>query len=322
MRGVFLDVGSLYPADLDLADLRAALPAWDWFDNTPPEQMAARIADAEVVVSNKAVLTASVMATARRLRLVCVAATGTNNVDVAAATQHGIAVCNVPDYATPSVVQHTFALLLALREHLLQYSAAVARGEWQRSAFFSWLGYPFEELRGHVLGVVGYGATGQGVAQVGHAFGMDVRVAALPGRAYGATPVRVSFAQFLQQADVLSLHCPLTPSTRHLIDAGALAQMKRSALLINTARGGLIDEAALITALREGRIAGAALDVVNEEPPSSPHCLLDAGLPNLIVTPHIAWGSRASRQRLVNELALNIRSFLQGVERNRVNQKQ
>lgn len=319
MRGVFLDVGSLYPADLDLAELREALPGWDWFDSTRPEQIAARIADADVVVSNKAVLSAPVMASARRLRLVCVAATGTNNVDVAAATQRGIAVCNVPGYATPSVVQHTFALLLALREHLPRYAAAVARGEWQRSAFFSWLGYPFEELRDHVLGVVGYGATGQGVAQVARALGMEVQVAALPGRAHADTPVRVPFVQLLEQADALSLHCPLTPSTRHLIDGAALAQMKPSALLINTARGGLVDEVALLTALREGRIAGAALDVVNEEPPSSPHRLLDAGLPNLIVTPHIAWGSRAARQRLVNELVLNIRSFSQGVERNRVN---
>lgn len=318
MQGVFLDRGSLRPEDLAWESLESALPQWRFLQETPPGAVAQCIADAEVVVSNKLMLDAASLHAAPRLRLVCIAATGTNNVDLAAAQARGIAVCNVRGYATPSVVQHVFALMLALSGRLLDYDRAVRRGDWQRAAYFALLDFPITELAGRTLGIVGYGELGRAVASVASALGMSVKIAALPGRSYDGVPARVPWDQLLEQVDVLSLHCPLTPDTRDLLDAAALARLKRGALLINTARGGLIDEPALAAALRRGQLGGAGIDVLSVEPPVNGNPLLVADIPNLIVTPHIAWASRASRQRLVEELALNIRAFRAGVPRNLV----
>lgn len=312
MRGVFLDSGSINPAELDLSSWRDLVEEWAWHDSTAPQDVGARIADADIVVSNKVVLTRAHLEAAAQLRLICVAATGTDNIDLDAARARNIAVCNVRGYATPSVVQHVFTLILVLRGHLLDYCAALRDGAWSRSPHFSLLQFPLRELAGSTLGIVGYGELGRAVAGVARAFGMHVAVAGLPGRANSGEVKRVPLGALLSQADVLSLHCPLTPQTRNLIDARALGRMRNDAILINTARGGIVDERALIDALLRRQLGGAGIDVLTVEPPPADHPLLRAGIPNLLVTPHIAWACRESRQRLVDAIASNIRGFLAG----------
>ncbi|HEY9148605.1 MAG TPA: 2-hydroxyacid dehydrogenase [Gammaproteobacteria bacterium] len=317
MSGVFLDRDSLDPGDLDLTALQATLPQWRLYGATSAGQVAERIADAQVVVSNKVMLDEAALAAAPRLRLIAIAATGTNNVDLEAAARRGIAVCNVRRYATPSVVQHVFALLLNLTRRLNDYQRAVAQGRWQQSGQFCLLDYPIGELNGRTLGIIGYGELGEAVARVaGQAFGMQVLLAQRPG----APPRqgRLPLGELLPQVDVLSLHCPLTEATRGLIGAAELALMKPGAILINTARGGIVDEQALAEALRAGRLGGAAIDVLEREPPADDNPLLQGDLPNLIVTPHIAWASREARQRLTDQLAQNIRAFLEGRPQNLV----
>jgi glycerate dehydrogenase len=313
MRGVFLDVGSLTRADIDLNPLGATAVQWAYYDHTVQEAVKARIADAEIVVTNKVMVDAAALAAAGRLRLICIAATGTNNVDLAAARQRGVTVCNVRGYATASVVEHVFALMLALMRRLPDYQRAVREGRWQRSLHFSFIDFPIGELHGRTLGIVGYGELGHAVAAVAAAFGMRVLIAERAGAAPRAG--RVPLAVLLAESDVVSLHAPLTPVTRNLIGARQLKAMKRGALLINTARGGMVDEAALAAALREGRLGGAAVDVLTHEPPADNPLLAD-DIPNLIVTPHIAWASREARQRLLNEVAENVRAFIEGRPRN------
>ena len=316
MKGVLLDLGSMDAGDLDLSALHALCNPLSTYSETLPEQVGARIGDAQVVISNKVLLDADAMAAAAQLKLICVAATGINNVDLEAARARGIAVCNVRGYATASVVEHVFALLLSLVRQLDAYRNRLAAGDWQRAPHFCLLEPPMQELRGRTLGIVGYGELGRAVARVAEAFGMRVLLAQRPGAP--AAPDRIALHDLLPQVDIVSLHCPLTEQTRDLIGAPELAAMKPTALLINTARGGLVDEAALLAALQSGRLGGAGIDVLAQEPPLANNALLAARLPNLIVTPHIAWASLAARQRLVEELALNIRSFQSGELRNPV----
>ncbi len=316
MTGIFLDTASIQRGDLDFTRLSAAWPNWKYHDSTPTDQVAQRIAHAEVVVSNKAYIGADALATATKLKLICIIATGTNNVDLKAAQARGVAVCNVTGYAPPSVSQHVFMLILALVTQLEKYRTAVKDGAWQRASGFSMLDYPIWELAGKTLGIVGYGSLGQAVARIGEAFGMRVIIAARLGQ--GASAGRVPLHDLLSNADVVSLHCPLNEQTQGLIGARELALMQPHALLINTARGGIVDEAALAQALREHRIGGAGVDVLTVEPPVNGNVLLAADIPNLIVTPHIAWASREARQRLVDEVAMNIAAFLRGELRNRV----
>jgi glycerate dehydrogenase len=317
MLGVFLDRDSLDHDDLRLDGLQATLPEWRMFGATAPHQVAERIAGAQVVISNKVVLDEAVLEAATELKLIAVAATGTNNVDLKAAQRLGISVCNVRRYATPSVVQHVFALLLNLTRHLNDYQQAVGEGRWQQSEQFCLLDYPIHELNGRKLGIIGYGELGEAVARVAtQAFGMEVLLAQRPGAA--AQPGRIPLTELLPQVDVLSLHCPLTEATRNLIGEAELTLMKPQAILINTARGGIVDETALANALRQGRLGGAGADVLVKEPPTSDSPLLAGDIPNLIVTPHIAWASRESRQRLTDQLAENIRAFLAGTPQNLV----
>lgn len=316
MLGVFLDQETVDNDDLDLGRLRAALPDWRWYRVTRPEEVIPRIAEANVVVSNKVHLDEAALRAAPNLRLIAIAATGTNNVDLDAAHRLGIAVSNIRAYATPAVVQHVFALMLALSTKLIDYHQAVREGRWQRAPQFCLLDYPVREIAGKTLGIVGYGELGRGVARVAEAFGMNVLVAGRPGRP--AEPGRVPLPELLPQVDVLSLHTPLTPETRGLIGARELALMKPDALLINTARGGIVDEAALADALRQGRLGGAGVDVLSVEPPTDTNPLLAPDIPNLIVTPHTAWASREARQRAVDQVAENIRAFLAGTPRNLV----
>lgn len=306
-HAVFLDLETLSRDDLDLARLRSSVPRWTLHPNTAPDDVAARIADAQIVVTNKVILDAEVLDSAPGLRLVCVAATGTNNVDLEAAARNGITVCNVRDYGTPSVVEHVFALILSLRRRLFEYRSALAEGAWHASPHFCLLDYPMAELSGKTLGIIGYGVLGQAVARVAEALGMQVLIARRPGGSL--QPDRIPLETLLARADVVSLHCPLTDQTRGLIGESELARMRPEALLINTARGGIVDEAALLDALKRHTIAGAGIDVLGTEPPPATHPLLTAQLPNLIVTPHIAWASREARQRLSDQLAANIEAF-------------
>ena len=310
MLAVFLDRDTADNGDLDMSPIEAAVPDWQYFGATTDAQVVERIREATIVVSNKAQLQREHLEQAGKLKLICIAATGVNNVDLVAARELGITVCNVRAYATASVVQHVFALLLALQTKLLPYRRAVAAGRWQRSNYFSLLDYPIDEIADKTMGIIGYGELGQGVAKVARAFGMRVLLMKRPGASH--EPERLPLAQLLPQVDVLSLHCPLTAQTQDLIGAPELALMKPSAILINTARGGIVDELALIAALREGRLGGAGIDVLSQEPPQAGHPLLQDDIPNLIVTPHIAWASRQARQRLIDKVADNIHAYLAG----------
>ncbi len=312
MLGVFLDRDSLDHDDLDFSGLNRVLPNWRYYPSTAPAEVAARIAEAEVVISNKVALNATTIRQAPRLKLIGVAATGVNNVDLPAAAARDITVCNCRGYGTPAVVQHVFALLLALYTRWPDYQNAVRAGRWQQASQFCLLDFPIRELAGKTLGIIGYGELGQGVARVAEAFGMRVLVAQRPG-AVDAIDERTPLPVLLPQVDVLSLHCPLTPETRGLIGAWELALMRRDAILLNTARGGLVDEALLANALRQGALGGAGVDVLSLEPPVDGNPLLAPDIPNLIITPHCAWGSRESRQRLLGQLAENIQCWLDGV---------
>lgn len=302
--GVFLDLASIDRGDLDLTRLTAACATWELHAATSPGQVLERIAAAEVAVVNKVVLDAEALRAAPHLRLVCVAATGTNNVDLAAAARLGIAVRNVTGYATPSVVQHCLARILSHFTRLPEYRASVAAGDWSRSAHFCLLDHPIDEIAGKTLGIVGFGELGQAVARAAQCLGMEVLVAARTGG--DERPGRVPLADLLGRVDVLSLHCPLTPETRGLIGVAELRRMRPDALLINTARGGIVDEPALAQALRQGWIGAAALDVLSAEPPPPDHPLLAADIPGLSLTPHVAWASRGARQRLLDGVARNI----------------
>ncbi len=316
LPAVFLDLASVDRGDLGLASLHEATSPWTTYPQTPPGLTIERMGGAAVAVTNKVVVDRGAMATCPGLKLICVAATGTNNVDLVAARQRGIAVCNVTGYATPSVVQHVFALILALTARLAEHTAAAQDGRWVASDMFCLLDFPFRELAGKTLGIVGYGELGRGVARVAEAFGMPVLVAQRPGDP--PREGRVPLDALLARADVVTLHVPLADNTRNLFGARELALMRHEALLINTARGGIVDEAALADALRSGRLGGAGVDVLAVEPPRRDSPLLAVDIPNLIVTPHVAWASREARQRLVDEVAANIRAFREGRERNRV----
>jgi len=314
MKAVFLDTASLDREDLDLHPIVQQTSSLILHSATLVAELDAHLQDAEIVIVNKVVLDAATLARHPHLKLICIAATGTNNVDLQAARERGIRVCNCQGYGTGSVVQHTLGLMLALATRLPDYSAAVQRGEWQRSTEFCLLDYPIMELRGKTLGIIGYGELGRGVAAVAQALGMKVLIAARPGsdQSLSEDSGRLALAMLLPQVDVLSLHCPLTPQSHHLIDAAALALMKPSALLINAARGGIVDEQALAQALREGRLRGAAVDVLSVEPPVAGNPLLANDIPNLIVTPHSAWGSVEARQRIVVQICENIAAFQRG----------
>jgi len=319
LNGVLLDLATIDQGDLDLSPLDRACGAWRRYPQTEPPHILEHLGDAQIAVTNKVALDRAVLTSAPSLRLICIAATGTNHVDLNAAREQGIAVANVVRYATPAVVQHVFALILALTTRLPEYHRAVASGAWQQHERFCLMDYPIRELAGRTLGILGYGELGQAVARVAEAFGMQVLVAQRPG---GETREgRVALEQLLPQVDVLSLHCPLTDTTRGLIGARELELMRHDALLINTARGGIVDESALAEALRLGVIGGAGIDVLSTEPPRGGNPLLTPGIPNLIVTPHIAWASREARQRVVEEIAGNIEAFLAGIARNRVEEE-
>lgn len=316
MRGVFLDLDSVQPTDLALDTLKNCLDQWQLYPATDENQISQHIAGAQVVVTNKVPLVREHMMCAPDLKLICVAATGTNNIDLEAAKDAGIAVCNARNYATASVTEAVFTLLLTLSRKLDNYRQRVAAGDWRESPHFCLFDQAIEELHGKKLGIIGHGVLGQSVAKLARAFSMQVLVAQ---RLYAPpTGGRVELKQLLAEADVISLHCPLTDQTHHLIGQAELRTMKDSAFLINTARGGIVDESALVEALQNRWIAGAGIDVLSTEPPREQNPLLDYRSPRLIVTPHIAWASRSARQQLLNEIVSNIHAFRAGEIRNQV----
>jgi len=310
-RIVFLDRDSLQ------ATVRPPAFAHAWQDHggTREDEVVARLAGATVAVTNKVPLRAAAIERLPDLKMVAIAATGLDNVDLEACRARGIVVSNIRNYSVVSVPEHCFALLLGLRRNLRAYAADVEAGRWERSSRFCLLDHPIGDLAGSRLGIVGYGALGRKVAQLGRAFGMEI---AASSRSPIGEPgvVELPFDVLLAESDVVSLHLPLSDATRHLIGARELGLMKRSALLINTARGGLVDEAALAEALQAGTIGGAGFDVLSKEPPDPNNPLLRLRLPNFILTPHVAWASAGAMQTLADMLVDNIEAWAAGRPQN------
>lgn len=318
LKGVILDFDSLAPNALN-CDQLFNLEGIEWlvYKTTKPDQTLERIKTADVVLTNKVVIDEVLINATENLKYIGVLATGTNNIDLSACAKKGVQVHNVEGYGTASVAQHTLMLMLMLATSANQYQAAIAQGEWVKSPFFCLLDHPVMNLEGKHLVLIGYGELGQAVAKLANAFGMRISVAQRLGQSEpstftlnGDSHQRQPLASLLPEADFVSLHCVLTPETEKLINQQRLAIMKSSAYLINTARGGLIDEAALLNALQSGQIGGAGLDVLSQEPPPKDHLLLSASLPNLIVTPHTAWAATEARQRLLDIAVSHVQNFL------------
>ena len=306
-RVVFLDRASLKAA----VRKPAGADAYVEYDKTSLEEIVPRLKEADVAIVNKVPMRAPTLEQLPDLKMIAVAATGYDMVDVAYCKAHGIAVANIRNYAVHTVPEHAFMLILALRRSLLVYREDVQNGVWNKSEQFCFFTHPIGDLHGSTLGIIGEGAIGQGTAAIGRAFGMKVLFADHPPPKMAG----VTFSphdEVIAQSDVISLHCPLMPSTRNLIDLAAFRKMKRTAILINTARGGLVDESALIQALDEGLIAGAGFDVLTVEPPRNGHPLLDVRRPNFILTPHIAWASDGAMQFLADQLIDNIDAWAAG----------
>lgn len=312
MKIVVLDGHTLNPGDLDWEPLRK-LGQCEIHPRTAPSEIVTRAQGAAVVLTNKCPLSAQTIAQSPGLRYIGVLATGYNVVDLAAAKSHGIVVTNVPDYGTPSVAQHVFALILELTQHVGHHAQTVREGRWQQAPDFCYWDRPLVELAGLTLGIVGYGRIGSAVAEVGRAFGMKIVAAS---RRKLAAVECLSIDEVFRRSDVVSLHCPLTPDTEGLVNAGRLALMKPTAFLINTGRGPLVVESDLAQALNEERLAGAGLDVLAIEPPRSENPLLRAK--NCLITPHIAWATRAARSRLLATVIDNLAGFLAGRPKNLV----
>jgi len=316
MKAVFLDLDTFSP-EIDVAEIKSNVSTLECFNNTQAEQVINRCIDADIIITNKVILNAEVLKQLPQLKLICIAATGTNNVDLSAAHSLNIAVTNVSGYACNSVAQYIFAQLLNYFSQPLHHSENVEKGQWQQSNTFCVHGNGSVELAGKTLGLIGYGSLGQSVAKIAQAFNMNVLVAE---RLHAKTNRRnrSSFEEVVQQADILSLHCPQTPETENLINKDVFRQMKANAVLVNTARGAIINEQDLLNALKNKQIAYAMLDVLSQEPPPADHPLLQDQPTNLKITAHIAWASIEAQQELLNRLANNIKDFQQGKRTNRV----
>ncbi len=280
---------------------------------TIASEIVARVKDAQAVLTNKVPFSRAVLDQLPNLKYIGVTATGYNIIDISAARERAIAVTNVPSYSTAAVAQHVFAFILSSCSPITEYNRLSQTGAWSKSPQFCLLDFPIRELRGKTLGIIGYGEIGRQVAEIARAFGMRVIIAALPGR---ESPGKIALTEMLPEADFVTLHCPLTEQTKELVNADFLRKMKREAALINTARGGLVNELDLRSALSNGTIAHAFLDVLSVEPPAPDHPLI--GLANATISPHIAWGTKEARQRLITECAENLAAYKKGEKRNRV----
>ncbi len=318
-----MDSTEVYPPPLSSPTSTAIRPPrfkheWREYDTTTPEKTVERLLDATIAITNKVPLKERELKPLRALRLIAVAATGVDVVDLDFCRANGITVSNIPHYTQRSVPELVFLLILALRRNLINYRTAVQSGLWSKSPTFSLLDYPMHDLAGSTLGIIGYGALGRAGEKIGQAFGMNVLIAERK-HALEIRPGRVPFEEVLGRSDVVTLHTPLNAETRKLIGSAELTRMKATALLINTARGGLVDETALAHVLRSGLLAGAGLDVLSQEPPPADHPLLALNLPHLILTPHIGWATEESVSRLAEELIANIEAFVAGSPKNVVN---
>ena len=318
MKAVFLDFATMGKDHLDPSPLIAVLPDLQIYDDTADDLRAERTRDAEIVLANKVRLDREILEQAKALRFIGLTATGVDNVDLAIAAEHKIAVCNIRAYCTQSVVEHVFAVLLNLTHSIIPHRDTVRSGAWQNAQEFCMLDHPIRELSAMTMGIVGYGELGRGVVTTARHFGMSVLIARRRGADVRSDDGRTDFDDLLVRSDVISLHCPLTDATRNLFGAGEFRKVKSDAILINTARGALIDSAALVDALTSAQIAAAAIDVLPQEPPVTGNPLLDYSGDNLILTPHIAWATREARQNAINELAANVRAFLDGEIRCRI----
>lgn len=300
MKTVFLDTATLGKSELKLP--------WPikCFKQTKPSEILENIGDAAIVITNKVILTEEILKKCANLKLICIAATGTNNVDLEAAKRLNITVCNIPNYSTPSVSQLTMTFILALATNLFSYASDVKSDKWQKAPQFVMLDHPITELKGKSLGIIGYGTLGKEVAKLAEAFGMHVI------KGTRNTPL----LDILKQADFVSIHVPLTAETKNLITRKEIEQMKKTAYLINTARGGIVNEKDLADCLKEKKIAGAALDVLTVEPPTNGNPLLERDIPNLLITPHVGWASKDSIERLLQILSDNISAFIKGSAQN------
>lgn len=317
MKLVCLDAYTVYPADDKRWDAFRSIADIEVYDRTSASELRGRVADADAILTNKVPVDAALIDACPSLKYIGVLATGFNIVDVAAARKSGIVVANIPAYSTDSVAQHVFSLLLAYNSRAEHYAEAVSGGRWSACHDFSFRDFEWHELAGKTMGIVGLGNIGGRVAHIATAFGMKVLVSTSKTQEMLPHGFRkASLDEVFADADVVSLHCPLTAETAALVDARRLSLMKPSAVLINTARGGLIDENALACALKEGRLAGACLDVLSTEPPSEDNPLLSA--PNCLITPHIAWASDEARRRLFDIALANFKAFLSGQVINRV----
>ena len=310
MKGVILDKDSFDKNDIVLTGLEIPEVDWTGYPATRADQALERVGNHQIVITNKVVLNRELLSHCPDLKLILIAATGTDNVALDACREQGIVVCNVRHYATPAVAQHTIALILNLLTNQTRYLHDVQQGNWTNSEVFCLLDHPIIESSNKILGIIGYGTLGRKVAKIAEAMDMQILLCQRPGTDGAPESGRVSFDELLERSDIISLHCPLTTDTHHLFDGRAFRKMKKTAILVNTARGAIIDSAALINALENGEIAGAGIDVLDLEPPPPDHPLLQYRLPDLLITPHNAWGSRESRQRLVDALSENLSGWL------------
>ena len=316
MRIVFLDRATFSPeVTFDSAPLDVS--EWREYPVTSPKEVVERAQHATVLIVNKVRLSRDVLSALPNLRMIAISATGVDNVDLAAARDANIAVANVRGYATHAVPEYVFTMLLALRRNLISYHDAVQAGEWAQSPVYCLHGRPIVDVAGSTLGIIGRGSLGRSVEAMASTFGMSVLIAERKGSSK-IRAGRTAFEDVLKVSDAITLHVPLTDDTHKLISADELSLMKPTAILINASRGSVVDEKALLAALKDGRLAGAALDVLGTEPPAANHPLVKANLPNLIVTPHVAWASLQAQQRLADEVILNIAAFQRGEPRNRV----
>jgi len=316
MHAVFLDLQTFNSA-VELDVIEQQVDQLTCYANTAPNEVFKRCLNADIIITNKVVLTADTLAALSQLKLICISATGYNNVDIDAANELNIAVTNVSGYAGQSVAQYVFAQLLQYYQQINHHNSNTEQGLWSTSDTFCYHGNGFTELAGKTIGIIGYGNLGKAVETIALAFNMNVLISERP-KASTVRAGRMTFEQVIEQADIISLHCPQTPDTEQLIDSGVLSRMKNSAVLINTARGALIDDSALSNALKNKEIAYAALDVLATEPPPLDHILLSSGLTNLKITAHIAWASFEAQQRLINLLSDNIIAYKKGKRLNRL----
>jgi len=316
MRAVFLDKNT-FSSTLDLSPIKQQVTKLVCYAKTSATEIIPRCLDADIIIINKVLLTAEILSALPNVKLICISATGYNNVDIAAASYLNIAVTNVSGYAGQAVAQYVFAQLLEYYQQTSHQNSNTEQGLWSKNEAFCYHGNGIRELAGKTLGIIGYGSLGKAVVGIAQAFNMTVIISERPTASI-IRPDRVTFDQVIEQADIISLHCPQTRETENLINADVLSRMKNTAVLVNTARGALVDETALLNALKSKKIACAILDVLTQEPPPTSHPLLNSNLENLKITAHIAWASIEAQKRLINLLSDNIIAFKQGERLNRL----